>query len=91
MPLALDESKRHEERFSCPSSARDSNGLFGIVFAIWMELVVLKPLQSVAPEEISLMDITLGMVPFMGPLFVLLDLLIAMPGLAIWLVGHMRT
>ena len=68
---------------------------FGILFAINMQVSFLSPpfgpaafyLKSVAPPEISLGNIYTAVIPFMAIQLVVLALLLAFPGIAMWLLG----
>jgi tripartite ATP-independent transporter DctM subunit len=71
---------------------------FGIVFMVNMELAFLTPpfglnlfiLKSIAPPSMTMDDIILGALPFMGLLLVGLALVMAFPQLALWLPSTMN-
>jgi len=66
---------------------------FGIVMAIATEMAVITPpvglnlfvIQGIAPDEVSLGDVTLGAVPFFFVLLAGLALFVVFPGLVLWL------
>jgi TRAP-type C4-dicarboxylate transport system permease large subunit len=66
---------------------------FGIVMAIATEMAVITPpvglnlfvIQGIAPDEVSLSDVTIGAVPFFFVLLLGLALFVTFPGLVLWL------
>ena len=66
---------------------------FGVVYTITMEIAVLTPpvglnlyvIQGIAPESVTIGDVTKGCLPFIGALTALVALLIVWPDLALWL------
>ena len=66
---------------------------FGVVYTITMEIAVLTPpvglnlyvIQGIAPNAVTIGDVTRGCFPFIGALTALVSLLIAWPDLALWL------
>lgn len=66
---------------------------FGVVYTITMEIAVLTPpvglnlyvIQGIAPNAVTIGDVTRGCFPFIGALTTLVALLIAWPDLALWL------
>ena len=66
---------------------------FGVVYTITMEIAVLTPpvglnlyvIQGIAPESVTIGDVTKGCLPFIGALTALVALLIIWPDLALWL------
>jgi tripartite ATP-independent transporter DctM subunit len=71
---------------------------FGIVFMVNMELAFLTPpfglnlfiLKSIAPPSMTMDDIILGALPFMGLLLLGLALVMVFPQLALWLPSTMN-
>ncbi len=71
---------------------------FGVIYTITMEIAVLTPpvglnlyvLQSLAPGEVSISDVIVGCLPFIGALCALIVLLLLFPQLALWLPSAMR-
>lgn len=72
---------------------------FGIIYTITMEIAVLTPpvglnlyvLQRLdRTGRLRLIDAVLGSIPFIGVMLLLVGLLIAFPGLALWLPGAMK-
>jgi tripartite ATP-independent transporter DctM subunit len=70
---------------------------FGILATINAELGYCTPpfgfnlfvLKGVAPAEVSMGDIIVGMMPFLGVTFLVLIAVIVFPSLAVWLPSHM--
>ncbi|KLN61728.1 C4-dicarboxylate ABC transporter permease [Kiloniella spongiae] len=66
---------------------------FGIIYTITMEIAVLTPpvglnlyvIQGLAPKEIALKDVILGVLPFIGALAILIALLLLFPQMALYL------
>jgi len=70
---------------------------FGIVYTITMEIAVLTPpvglnlyvIQGLAPTQIRIQDVMMGVLPFIGALVCLIALLLSFPDLATWLPAIM--
>lgn len=70
---------------------------FGVIYTITMELAVLTPpvglnlyvIQALARKEISIIDVIIGCLPFIGALIVLLGLMVMIPDIALWLPSIM--
>ncbi|MGB5198329.1 MAG: TRAP transporter large permease [Sedimenticolaceae bacterium] len=70
---------------------------FGIIFTITMEIAVLTPpvglnlyvIQGLAPTQVKIQDVIMGVLPFIGALVVLIALLLLFPELATWLPAIM--
>lgn len=66
---------------------------FGVIYTITMEIAVLTPpvglnlyvIQGIAPESVSIGDVTKGCLPFIAALILMVAALIAWPELALWL------
>ena len=66
---------------------------FGIIFTITMEIAVLTPpvglnlyvIQGLAPTQVKIQDVIMGVLPFIGALVCLIGLLLLFPDLATWL------
>ena len=66
---------------------------FGVVYTITMEIAVLTPpvglnlyvIQGIAPNSVTIGDVTRGCFPFIGALTALVALLVVWPDLALWL------
>ena len=66
---------------------------FGVVYTITMEIAVLTPpvglnlyvIQGVAPDAVTIGDVTRGCLPFIAALAALVGILVAWPELALWL------
>lgn len=71
---------------------------FGVVYTITMEIAVLTPpvglnlyvIQGIGRGQVSIGDVIMGCLPFIGALVLLIVLLILMPELALWLPDQMR-
>ncbi|KGM89225.1 TRAP transporter, DctM subunit [Roseovarius mucosus DSM 17069] len=71
---------------------------FGVVYTITMEIAVLTPpvglnlyvIQGIGRGQVSIGDVIMGCLPFIGALVLLIVLLILMPELALWLPEQMR-
>ena len=71
---------------------------FGIVYTITMEIAVLTPpvglnlyvIQGLAPKEVRIQDVIMGVLPFIGALVVLIALLLTFPELALWIPSIME-
>jgi C4-dicarboxylate transporter DctM subunit len=70
---------------------------FGVIYTITMELAVLTPpvglnlyvIQALARKEITIIDVIIGCLPFIGALIVLLGLMVMIPDIALWLPSIM--
>jgi tripartite ATP-independent transporter DctM subunit len=66
---------------------------FGIVYTITMEIAVLTPpvglnlyvIQGLAPKQVRIQDVIMGVLPFIGALVCLIVLLLSFPEIATWL------
>jgi tripartite ATP-independent transporter DctM subunit len=71
---------------------------FGVVYTITMEIAVLTPpvglnlyvIQAISRDQVSIGDVIIGCLPFIGMMVLLIAVLIAMPDVALWLPGQMR-
>ena len=71
---------------------------FGVLYTITMEIAVLTPpvglnlyvIQGVARKSVSIGDVIYGCLPFIAVLVMLIVLLIAEPGIALWLPKIMK-
>ena len=71
---------------------------FGVVYTITMEIAVLTPpvglnlyvIQGIGRGQVTIGDVIMGCLPFIGALVLLIVLLILMPELALWLPEQMR-
>ena len=71
---------------------------FGVVYTITMEIAVLTPpvglnlyvIQAISRDQVSIMDVIIGCLPFIGAMVVLIALLIFIPDIALWLPEQMR-
>lgn len=71
---------------------------FGVVYTITMEIAVLTPpvglnlyvIQAISRDKVSIGDVIIGCLPFIGAMIVLIGLLIAAPDIALWLPAQMR-
>jgi len=71
---------------------------FGIVYTITMEIAVLTPpvglnlyvIQAISRDQVSIGDVILGSLPFIGAMVLLIVILIAIPDAALWLPDQMR-
>jgi tripartite ATP-independent transporter DctM subunit len=71
---------------------------FGVVYTVTMEIAVLTPpvglnlyvIQSIARDDVEIGDVIRGCLPFIAALVFLIALLIAAPGVALWLPGVMQ-
>jgi tripartite ATP-independent transporter DctM subunit len=71
---------------------------FGVVYTITMEIAVLTPpvglnlyvIQGIGRGQVSIGDVIMGCLPFIGALVLLIVLLILMPEIALWLPEQMR-
>jgi tripartite ATP-independent transporter DctM subunit len=71
---------------------------FGVVYTITMEIAVLTPpvglnlfvIQGIGRGQVSIGDVIIGCLPFIGALTLLILALIAFPETALWLPGAMK-
>jgi TRAP-type C4-dicarboxylate transport system permease large subunit len=71
---------------------------FGIIYTITMEIAVLTPpvglnlyvIQGISRGKVSVGDVIVGSLPFIGALVVLIALMIAFPQAALWLPEQVR-
>ena len=71
---------------------------FGVIFCVSMQIAYLTPpigasafyLKSVAPPDVTLSQIFASIWPFVGLQLVVLALVVAFPGLALWLPAQLR-
>ncbi|ANG64662.1 C4-dicarboxylate ABC transporter permease [Marinobacterium aestuarii] len=71
---------------------------FGVIYTITMEVAVLTPpvglnlfvIQGLARKDITIGDVIMGCLPFIGALIFLLMLLVMVPDTALWLPGIME-
>lgn len=71
---------------------------FGVIYTIVMEVAVLTPpvglnlyvIQSLAKKEITIGDVIIGSLPFIGALVFLLGLMVMFPDIALWLPNIMK-
>lgn len=71
---------------------------FGIIYTIIMEIAVLTPpvglnlyvIQGLAKDEVSVGDVVLGSLPFIGALVVLIIMLLVFPDIALWLPAVLK-
>ncbi len=71
---------------------------FGVVYTITMEIAVLTPpvglnlyvIQGIGRGSVSIGDVIMGCLPFIGALVLLIAAMIAFPDIALWLPAAMR-
>ncbi len=71
---------------------------FGVVYTITMEIAVLTPpvglnlyvIQAISRDKVSIGDVIIGCIPFIGAMVLLIAILIAVPDVALWLPEQMR-
>jgi TRAP-type C4-dicarboxylate transport system permease large subunit len=71
---------------------------FGIVFTITMEIAVLTPpvglnlyvIQGISRGKIPIGDVIIGCLPFLACMVILIGLVIAVPGVALWLPSVLK-
>ena len=71
---------------------------FGVVYTITMEIAVLTPpvglnlyvIQAISRDQVSIGDVIIGCLPFIGAMILLIAILIAVPDVALWLPDQMR-
>ena len=70
---------------------------FGVVYTIIMEIAVLTPpvglnlyvIQAISREQVTIGDVIIGCLPFIGAMILLIALLIGLPEIALWLPEQM--
>lgn len=71
---------------------------FGVVYTITMEIAVLTPpvglnlyvIQAISRDEVTIVDVIMGCLPFIGAMILLIAVLILAPQIALWLPEQMR-
>ena len=71
---------------------------FGVVYTITMEIAVLTPpvglnlyvIQAISRDQVTIGDVIIGCLPFIGMMILLITLLIIWPDVALWLPEQMR-
>ena len=71
---------------------------FGVVYTITMEIAVLTPpvglnlyvIQAISRDQVSIGDVIMGCLPFIGMMVLLIAVLIAAPDIALWLPEQMQ-
>ncbi len=71
---------------------------FGVVYTITMEIAVLTPpvglnlyvIQAISREEVTIGDVIMGCLPFIGAMVLLIAILIFAPEVALWLPEQMN-
>ena len=71
---------------------------FGVVYTITMEIAVLTPpvglnlyvIQAISRDQVTIGDVIMGCLPFIGAMVLLIVILIAAPDVALWLPDQMR-
>ncbi|MBS9717289.1 TRAP transporter large permease [Pseudohalocynthiibacter aestuariivivens] len=71
---------------------------FGVVYTITMEIAVLTPpvglnlyvIQAISREQVTIGDVIMGCLPFIGAMVLLIAILIISPEVALWLPDQMR-
>lgn len=71
---------------------------FGVVYTITMEIAVLTPpvglnlyvIQQIGRDQVSISDVIMGCLPFIGAMVLLIAILILSPDVALWLPEQMR-
>jgi len=71
---------------------------FGVVFTITMEIAVLTPpvglnlyvIQGISRDQVTIGDVIMGCLPFIGAMILLIGILIVVPQAALWLPEQMR-
>jgi tripartite ATP-independent transporter DctM subunit len=71
---------------------------FGVVYTITMEIAVLTPpvglnlyvIQAISRDEVTIVDVIMGCLPFIGAMILLIAVLIFAPQIALWLPEQMR-
>lgn len=70
---------------------------FGVVYTITMEIAVLTPpvglnlyvIQAISREQVTIGDVIIGCLPFIGAMVLLIAILILAPNVALWLPEQM--
>jgi TRAP-type C4-dicarboxylate transport system permease large subunit len=70
---------------------------FGVVYTITMEIAVLTPpvglnlyvIQAISRDQVTIGDVIMGCLPFIGAMVLLIAILIFAPGVALWLPEQM--
>ncbi|SNZ19640.1 TRAP transporter large permease [Cohaesibacter gelatinilyticus] len=71
---------------------------FGVVYTITMEIAVLTPpvglnlyvIQAIGRDQVTIGDVIMGCLPFIGAMILLISILILSPDVALWLPEQMR-
>ena len=71
---------------------------FGVVYTITMEIAVLTPpvglnlyvIQAISRDQVTIGDVIMGCLPFIGMMVLLIALLIGIPDLALWLPEQLQ-
>ena len=71
---------------------------FGVIYTITMEIAVLTPpvglnlyvIQAISRDQVTIGDVIIGCLPFIGAMILLIAVLIAAPQIALWLPEQMR-
>lgn len=71
---------------------------FGVVYTITMEIAVLTPpvglnlyvIQAISRDQVTIGDVIMGCLPFIGAMILLIVVLIAVPQVALWLPEQTR-
>jgi C4-dicarboxylate transporter DctM subunit len=71
---------------------------FGVVYTITMEIAVLTPpvglnlyvIQAISRDQVTIGDVIMGCLPFIGAMVLLIAILIFAPDVALWLPEQMR-
>ena len=71
---------------------------FGVVYTITMEIAVLTPpvglnlyvIQAISRDQVTIGDVIIGCLPFIGAMVLLIAILIAAPDVALWLPEQMK-
>ncbi len=71
---------------------------FGVVYTITMEIAVLTPpvglnlyvIQAISRDQVSIGDVIIGCLPFIGAMVLLIAILITFPEVALWLPEQMN-
>ena len=71
---------------------------FGVVYTITMEIAVLTPpvglnlyvIQAISRDQVSIGDVIIGCLPFIGAMVVLIAILVMFPEVALWLPEQMN-
>ncbi len=71
---------------------------FGVVYTITMEIAVLTPpvglnlyvIQAISRDQVTIGDVIIGCLPFIGAMILLIAILIGLPEIALWLPEQMN-